>query len=200
MIYQVLHLKDKNSNGLAALLKTVADLTVTIGKQGHTTFGLFPGLFGLATNELYWVLMSEPGASDPASAIESSGLTICDHKSLVPTVRPTDHVARTEPGVYVFRWFKVRNKDVDEIAALSEQAWRTFEAGFDTAVQGLFAEAERETDNNEGTMLLITWYRDLSVWQDSRQPATEARELFKKRHQLTKEARPIATRLYRSMN
>ena len=41
----------------------------------------------------------------------------------------------------MFRWFSIDNKDVDEIARLSETAWQTFESGFDTEVQGLFAEA-----------------------------------------------------------
>ena len=112
---------------------------------------------------------------------------------LEPTVRPLVHERRSKPGIYVFRWFSIRNKDVEEIARLSNEAWETFEAGFDTEVQGLFAEVGRAKEL--GTMLLITWYKDLSVWQDSRAPADAARELFMKRHELTIEATPIATRL-----
>ena len=118
-----------------------------------------------------------------------------------PTVRPLEHVARTVPGIYVFRWFDVNQSDVEEIAALSKEAWNTFEAGFDTQVQGLFAEAGMQQGLNEEqlgereTMLLVTWYRDLAVWQDSREPHPKARELFLKRHNLMKEAKPIATRL-----
>jgi hypothetical protein len=194
MIYRVFKLKDETSNGLIGLLGSISGLQATLKNKGHVTFGLFPGLFGLATNEIYWVLMSEETVSDPTSEIEASGVNIMNAKTLVPTVRPTMHAPRSEPGIYVFRWFSVKNKDVDEIARLSNLAWATFEAGFDTEVQGLFAEADREDEN--GNMLLVTWYRNLTVWQDSRLPDQEARDLFQRRHQLTLEAKPVATRLY----
>jgi hypothetical protein len=111
----------------------------------------------------------------------------------VPTVRPTDHTPLSKPGIYVFRWFDVLNKDVDEIASLSEQAWVSFEGDFDSQIQGLFALQNRQGD--KGKMLLLTWYKNLTVWQDSRAPSKEAMNLFIKRHELTIEALPIATRL-----
>jgi hypothetical protein len=125
--------------------------------------------------------------------IESATLAPLDSISLVPTVRPTEHTPRTRPGIYVFRWFDVYNKDIEEIAALSNEAWNTFEGGFDTEVQGLFCEEDTSTE--KGKMLLITQYTDLSVWEASRNPAPEARENFLKRARLTIEARPICTRL-----
>lgn len=194
MIYRVFHLKDRNSNSSVELLKTVEKIQEKLQREGHNTFGLFHGLFGLATNEIYFVLMSDDEAADPSIDIERSGLISIDTKVLVATVRPTVDAARTKPGIYVFRWFKVKNRNVDEIANLSDQAWKTFEAGFDTEVQGLFAEADRSTD--DGTMLLNTWYRDLTVWEESRRPGQAARDLFMRRHKLTTEATPVATRLY----
>jgi hypothetical protein len=93
--------------------------------------------------------------------------------------------------LFVFRWFSIDNQDVNEIAELSETAWQTFESGFDTEVQGLFAEVNR--DSKEGTMLLLTWYKGFDVWLDSRTPDAAARENFLKRHALMREAIPIAT-------
>ena len=113
---------------------------------------------------------------------------------LNPTVRPVEHTMLTKSGIYVFRWFDVKNRDVDEIVKLSDEAWVSFEEGFDSEVQGLFAERDRS--HEQVKMLLLTWYRDLSVWEASRRPAKEARERFLKRHDLTIEAIPIASRLF----
>ena len=191
MIYRIYHLKDVDSNSPTELLRDVEALESKIQDEGHRTYGLFHGLFGLATNELYWVLMSDEALADP---VGPSGLNVVDTKVMVPTVRPLTDTARTKPGIYVFRWFKIKNKYVDEIANLSNQAWETFEAGFDTEVQGLFAEADRSTE--DGTMVLNTWYKNLTAWEESRLPDQAARDLFMRRHQLTIEAIPIATRLY----
>lgn len=165
-------------------------------------FGIFYGAFGLATNEIYWVTFSkeepkeEPDSAhaDPEILLLDSNLQILAHHHLTPTVRPTQHQPCLSQGIYVFRWFKVNNKNVDEIARLSEEAWQTFETDFDSEIKGLFADASREPET--GTMLLITWYKDLSVWQNSRQPSAQARQKFLERHDLTIEAIPVATRLY----
>ena len=192
MNYQVIRLKDPDSPGPLKLLEQLKQKVIpALAQQGISTFGVFQGLFGIASNELYLVVNSE---SDTAPINQQlSGLKILATTDLVPTVRPLAHSPREKEGIYVFRWFKVFNKDVDEIASLSKQAWETFESGFDTEVQGLFAESDRT--NEQGEMLLITWYADLNAWQDSRAPAPEARENFMKRHQLTIEATPVATRL-----
>ena len=94
-------------------------------------------------------------------------------------------------GVYVFRWFSVDPTTIDEIAQLSATAWPDFESSFDTRVQGLFAEDTETPD----TMLLITWYRNLTVWEQSRHPPQTARENFLRRHKLTLSALPVATTL-----
>ena len=44
-------------------------------------------------------------------------------------------------------------------------------------------------------MLLVTWYKDLNVWQASRVPAPEAQQRFIARQALLDSAVPIATRL-----
>jgi len=101
---------------------------------------------------------------------------------------------RSRGGIYVLRWFDVRNRDVDEIVRLSDEAWTPFEEGFDSEIRGLFAECDRS--NDQGKMLLLTWYQNLSVWEASRQPSKEAKDRFRRRHDLTIETIAIATRLF----
>jgi len=188
MFYQVFRLKDEHSNRPAAIIREVKSL-LHDGDLIH--YGLFPAYFGLATNEIYWVVMRQGLAMDLAEAITSRGIKVVSAHDFLPTVRPVHHNAPTRTGLFVFRWFSIDSKNVDEIAALSEVAWQTFESGFDTEVQGLFAEVNREQD--QGTMLLLTWYKGFDVWLDSRSPDAGARELFMKRHALMHEATPIAT-------
>jgi len=192
--YQVNLLKDAGSPGSAGLIEYVKNELVPGLEDGIVSFGVFQGLFGLASNEVYLVLSSENPDFTISDKLIGETCQLIDCTSFIPTVRPTDHSPRTRKGIYVFRWFEVMNKNVAEIAELSKKAWVTFEGGFDTQVQALFAEPD-SSNTNHGKMLLITWYRDLSIWQASRQPPVEARENFLRRHQLTLEARPIATRL-----
>jgi len=192
MHYQVHLLKDrKRPDSIELLAYFNGSLRERLIDQGVTLYGTFASLFGLASNEIYLVTSSEQAPVDLTQVL--SGFDVIDRIDLIPTARPTDHSPRTIKGVYVFRWFNVMNKDINEIVELSEKAWVTFEGGFDTEVQCLFAEESPESDQSK--MLLITWYRDLAVWQDSRRPPEEARDNFLRRHQLTLEAKPIATRL-----
>lgn len=192
MHYTVTQLKDP---GRPNNLQALADLQAAapaMEDQGIRCFGLFAPLFGLASNECYAVTFSDT----PRQIDEIAGklnLTVLSTHHLTPTARPTAHVAREKPGIYVFRWFRVAPENTDEIVRLSEQAWVTFEGGFDTEVQALLRETAPTGDVS--TMLLITQYDDLSVWEASRQPAPEARENFRARAALTLDATPIATRL-----
>ncbi|MCZ6503370.1 MAG: hypothetical protein O6945_12740 [Gammaproteobacteria bacterium] len=189
--YQVNLLKDPNHPGPNQLLEYLrGTLIPDLEKRGLVVYGVFQGLFGLASNELYLVVSSVTVISQQDL---DSEFQIIESIDLIPTIRPTDHTRRTREGIYVFRWFDVMNKDVEEIAELSAKAWITFEEGFDTEVQCLFAEQNQES--KQGKMLLITWYKNLSVWQESRQPPEDARENFMRRHRLTLQAKPIATRL-----
>jgi len=188
MYYQVFKLKDQNSNRPLAIIQTVKSM-LEVEQLDH--FGLFSAYFGMATNELYWVVMREDLTINLSTSLEQSGISVISVHNMLPTVRPTTHAPPTRDGLFVFRWFSIDNKDVDEIARLSETAWQTFESGFDTEVQGLFAEADRDAE--QGTMLLMTWYQGFDVWLDSRTPDTSARENFLKRPALMREATPIAT-------
>lgn len=177
MDYQVLHLRDSAHPGANQLIAKIRDL------DHPGTFGIFAGLLGLASNEIYVVTYGEALTAPP-------GVETVARIPLAPTARPTAHEPRDKKGVYVFRWFTVDPRNVDEIVRLSAEAWKTFETSFDTEVQGLFHGTE-----DPHTMLLITWYVDLSAWEASRFPPEAARENFLKRHHLTLSAKPIATRL-----
>jgi hypothetical protein len=199
--YEFLRLKDTKSNGILNMVKTINTRILPEAKQsGYSLYGLFSGLFGLASNELYWVAVREDNGPlldgfTPLSKLAAShNLSLQESVQLIPTVRPIEHTMRTKGGIYVFRWFDVNNRDVDEIVRLSDEAWVPFEGDFESEIQGLFAEQDHS--NKQGKMLLLTRYRDLSVWEASRRPSKEARERFLRRHELTIETTAIATRLF----
>lgn len=157
-------------------------------------WGAFFGLFGLGSNELILVTTDNVANMDDRlgaiDAVDSS-----ETLYLEPTVRPNDYEPRTREGLYVFRFFDVRNSDVDEIAQLSKTAWTTFEVSdeYQAVPQALFCEQDRSSEF--GKMLLCTWYDGLNSWQVSRTPAPEASENFRARAKLTLNATPYATRL-----
>lgn len=193
-VYHLLQIKDSNSNNIQNTISKIQDLLIPIAAaEDQVSYGVFTGVFGLATNELYWMTLGNDDTRSLANSVKELDLQVQLTLDLVPTVRPTEHNPRSKAGLYVFRWFDILNKDVDAIASLSETAWISFEGDFDSQIQGLFALQDRQDD--KGKMLLLTWYKNLTVWQDSRTPSDAAMTLFKKRHALTIEALPIATRL-----
>ena len=201
MTYEFLKVKDTNSNGILNMVKAInPEILSETKKSGYSLYGVFFGQLGLASNEIYLVAVRKENSpiSDPvtplAKLVLDHNFILPEHYQLNPTVRPLDHSMRTKEGLYVFRWFDVNNRDVDEIVKLSDEAWNSFEEGFDSEIQGLFAEADRS--NKQGKMLLLTWYRDFSVWEASRRPSKEAKDRFLRRHELTIETTAIATRLF----
>jgi len=200
-VYEVTRIKDKNSNGILNMISRFSTRILSeIEQSGYALYGIFFGVLGLASNELYLVVVREnnaPKSEDTDSLpdlLKAHHLSIQESHRLCPTVRPKEHTMRSRDGIYVFRWFDVMNRDVDEIVRISDGAWASFEEGFDSEIQGLFAECDRSKEL--GKMLLLTWYRNLTVWQASRQPSKEARERFRRRHELTIETVAIATRLF----
>lgn len=168
-----------------------------VERAGGHAWGAWYGLFGLRSNELILVT-SWPLDATPSGLIGVSlppGAGLLEQYELVPTVRPETDTPMTRPGLYVFRFFDVYHRDVDEVAALSHEAWTTFEntADYQAEPQALFAERDRTRET--GTMLLLTWYDGLESWQRSRTPAPGARENFRRRAELTRGTLAIATRL-----
>ena len=196
MHYLIIHLKDTSAPDTRHLLNFAQhELASALSTHQHdvSMFGVFVGLFGIATNELYVVLNSEDKIPDPTDLIETHQYVLIGAEHMAPTARPTHHEPPTKTGVYVFRWFTVNNQDVDEIAELSKAAWVSFEEDPHIEVQALFAQSDRSKPR--GKMLLMTQYDDLATWQRSRSPAKEAQDNFRRRHELTLEATPVATRL-----
>ena len=159
-------------------------------------WGAFAGLFGLASNELFLMSVGDVTgldgrllALDPVAAAETLPLEA--------TVRPSsDSPAPLErKGLYVFRFFEVANRDVEEIAAMSRQAWESFEDTSDYAAEprGLFCQSDRTQER--GRMLLLTWYDGFESWTTSRKPDERARDIFVRRHQMTRGTIAYATRL-----
>src|SRR5690606_14992336 len=92
--------------------------TPAIRAAGGGVWGIFLGLLGLDTREVYLVT-AWPAGSKPSETVAASlpdGASIMHERTMVPTVRPLSPESRTRPGVYVFRWFEVHNRDIDEIA------------------------------------------------------------------------------------
>ena len=159
-------------------------------------WGAFHGLFGVGSNELIVVAVGDDDAVD--ASIETVRRLDVDHVDaliLKPTARPTSAEPLTREGLYVFRFLEVANADVDEIASLSAQAWRTFESPSDyrAQAQGLFCQRDRS--DVRGRMLLLTWYDGLNSWQTSRAPPADAAALFQRRRGLTSGTIAYATRL-----
>ena len=184
MSYQLFHLRDSTSSHAQRMLGV---LKQRARQLDH--WGIFPGVFGLGTNEAYWVVQ---GDSMVCPIHADDQLELIEQVSLNPTVRPKEYAPRSKPGIYVFRWFEVEASKIDQVVALSDQAWGAFEGGFDTEIQGLFTVQPRF---DRYAMVLVTWYRNLTVWQDSREPDPSAKQLFVERQMLLDSARPIATRL-----
>ncbi|MFT7139241.1 MAG: hypothetical protein ACJAYE_000774 [Candidatus Azotimanducaceae bacterium] len=186
MDYQLFHLKDRASSNPLRLINQIQSL------RDSNSWGVFPSLFGLGSNELYWVVMTTANECP----LQADDVEVLGQTTLQSTVRPVAHIPRHKSGIYVYRWFEVAAEHVDEVVRLSGEAWETFEDGFDTEVQGLFtASPTMPVGYASCGMLLVTWYRDLGVWQASRTPNPEATKRFVARQALLDSAVPIATRL-----
>ena len=161
-----------------------------------SVWGAFHGLFGVGSNELIAVMVGDGDAVD--ASIETARRLDAEHVDaliLKPTARPTSAEPLTREGLYVFRFLDVANADVEEIASLSAQAWRTFESPDDYQAEAQALFCQRDRSEVRGRMLLLTWYDGLNSWQTSREPPAEAAALFQQRRELTSGSIAYATRL-----
>jgi hypothetical protein len=169
-------------------------LDEALAPAGGAIWGAFSGLFGVASNELF--LLTHGRGSDPRPNAALADVGIVEQHLLTPTARPAvPPPALTRPGVYVFRYFDVATADVDEVVALSREAWVTFEdpTVYASEPLGLFAPADRSTP--DARMVLLTWYDGFGSWERSRTPAPAASANFARRHQLTRSTVAFATAL-----
>lgn len=142
------------------------------------TVAVFAPLLGFASNEA--LVLARAGAKLDLAAHSIDRLT--------PTLRPTQDAPPESGGIYVHNWFTIDGEAVDEFVRLSGEAWPDFERRFETKIYGLFLAAESEADRVEGArrLLLMTRYRDLGEWQVSRDPTSEAMQVFLRRRELTR--------------
>jgi hypothetical protein len=181
-LYQRLSAKQNHHQSLAAeVIREDADK----GKL----WGVFSGLFGLASNELIVVSYSD---DDVPPEINPHAVK---HEVWQPTVRPVAFNPCNQAGLYVFRRFHVAAQDVAEVVQLSSQAWESFVDAerYQTQPLGLFCPPADE--RGVVKMMLVTWYDGFSSWQLSRAPAADARENFARRHALTQTTYAVATQL-----
>jgi hypothetical protein len=122
------------------------------------------------------------------SALDAPGLIVSvTSEPLTPTLRPADGAIPRPGGIYVHRWFEVDAASADEFIELSGQGWKRFEAQFDTQIFGLFRAAPSPADKAAAIqrLLLITRYAGHGVWEASREPTSEAMQIFARRQELT---------------
>jgi len=194
--YCYLHLRGEGRD-TAALKSQLTDVAGAWRRESITIWGVWEGLFGVASNELL-VIAAAAGARQKADfdkALADQPIEIRDTQLLVPTVRPEGVAPCEAPGLYIFRFFSVPTPHMDEVVRLSRQAWETFENSdhYQSEPQGLFRPADDSDENDR--MLLVTWYDGLESWQVSRRPAPEAMENFQRRRALTGGTVALATRL-----
>ena len=155
---------------------------------GNPLWGAFTALFGLASNEMIVVSY----AHQPTSSVHE---LVVKHEAWHATARPNDDTVCKRNGLYVFRRFKIRAADVDELVSLSQTAWQTFEhtTEYQAEPMGLF----RLPTDGQGLvdMQLVTWYDNFDSWSLSRNPHADAMDNFKRRQKLTLSSYAIATQL-----
>jgi hypothetical protein len=166
-------------------------------EQGVEIWGIWRGLFGVASNELIVVASAAGDSPQEVYSTELGALKLIRCSLFKPTLRPSSRASLEKPGIYVFRFFSVLPENQAEFVELSGDAWTSFEGAHDYAAepQGLFNEVREPGNDPALDMLLVTWYDSLQSWQTSRSPADSARARFVRRHQLTQRTVALATTL-----
>jgi hypothetical protein len=165
--------------------------------EGGEIVGQFAPQLGWAANEAA-VLVRWSGEPGDVVPIAGPGLTASARVDrLTPTLRPADADRPAAGGIYVHRWFEVEADAADEFVGLSDQGWERFERLFDTQIFGLFKADPSADDRAAGVvrLLLLTRYASHGVWEESRDPTTEAMQIFARRQQLTRRSWAASTRL-----
>jgi hypothetical protein len=171
---------ERGAAGHLALSKALAERA-----RAAPAIGQFSPQLGFASNEAVVILRGTGLATIlPAGApIVSRELTL-----LTPTIRPRETETLAPGGIYVHRWFTIDGSAMDEFVSLSGRAWPDFERLFDARIFGLFSAQESEQDRRQTArrMLLLTRYGGHDVWERSRDPSTDAMQIFLERQRLTR--------------
>lgn len=152
---------------------------------GARAVAVFSPVLGFASNE---ALVLTTAGVDAGAVLNAPGVSGGESHALSPTLRPADGAVPPAGGIYVHNWFTVDAPGFDEFVRLSGVAWPDFERRFEARIFGLFGAAETEEDRAAGArrLLLMTRYRDLGEWQTSRDPTSEAMQVFARRRELTR--------------
>lgn len=195
-----LHLRSDRLDAAALHDEIKSGIEARLTGFGAQLWSSFQGLFGLHSRELILVFAYPLQTAAFVDAIQNwlpAGVSIVERYSWVPTSRPDSAAPLAGEGLYVLRFFDIRQHDADEIAAISRTAWETFEVSerYASKPMALFKEQIKEQGKEQintnasaavrGRMLLITWYDGFASWQASRQPAPAAVDNFKRRAALT---------------
>jgi len=165
-------------------------------------------VLGVFTPQLGWeasrvaILIGWPGPAagrDAAVAqiLKGPSVEAGDRDRLTPTVRPLTMQPPPAGGIFVHRWFVVETSSAPEFVSLSVEGWRDFEDRFETQIFGLFKAEPTPEESRQGLtrLLLVTRYRDHSVWEASRDPSSEAMNAFERRRRLTRKSWAASTLL-----
>jgi hypothetical protein len=173
--------------GAAPLLKAV----------GGEILGQFAPQLGWSNDEAAVLVRWSGERRDLGAIAGAEGVTDARVDHVEPTIRPNDADRLLPGGVYVHRWFAIEAGAEREFVELSSQGWAHFETRFDAAIFGLFRAEPSAADRADGVtrLLLITRYGDHGVWEASRDPTTEAMQIFLRRQQLTRRSWAASTRL-----
>jgi hypothetical protein len=179
--------------------RAFADRVTGAGLTSHgRRAGLFFAQLGWQAAEA--ALLAERGGGEEkafAALLDAPEVVSSVSHALKPTVRPPPDAVLAPGGIYVHRWFEVNRSLVAEFIDLSVRAWPGFEAQFDARIFGLF-ELTTEWEGSpvdSRHLLLVTRYASHGVWEDSRDPTTEAMQTFARRAQLTLSTRAASSLL-----
>jgi hypothetical protein len=171
-----------------------------LAEAGAIIVGRFTPQLGWASDESALLVGWSAGATPAATRLRGqwarsqSGI---EPYVLTPTARPTVVSPAKPGGIYVHRWFTVPAEALDEFVALSVEGWRDFEARFDANIYGLFLASSGVADVPDGArrLPLLTRYASHGVWEESRDPTTEAMAAFRRRRALTRRTWAASTLL-----
>ena len=180
-----------------ALAQHLAAAASALAAAGGEVVGQWAPQLGWATDEAAVLVRWASARGDLAAITSLDGVIEAKVHHIAPTIRPGDSDRPAAGGIYVHRWFAVEAGAEDEFVQLSSAGWAHFETLFDAKIFGLFRREPSPQDSTAATsgLLLITRYGDHGVWEASRDPSTEAMQIFLRRQQLTRRSWAASTRL-----
>ena len=165
------------------LARKLAGAANALQAAGGETVGQWAPQLGWANDEAAVLVRWAGVRGDLGPLAAADGVTEARIDQLAPTIRPGDADRPGAGGIWVHRWFEIEAGAEDEFVALSSQGWAHFETLFDAKIFGLFRADPSPADRGRGAarLLLVTRYGDHGVWEASRDPTTEAMQIFQRR-------------------